>query len=314
MKKLIYIIIITLICFDTGNAQSVPSSDETKLPKLGGHPFPSMGQFQGSFINTSLQANLGFGITSPVRIAGLVIDDHEIFSFEGQILFFSMNVKYQQRFNKWLALYISLKMAGRLGTDMSTILADGINTISGGDIGWLIRIMQGRKFNLAGTVNIQNLTGNFINVSEYFEEIINDNPNPTVVKKVPSLSIGLGLHGAYAFNSSFGLQFHANYAMGESFQRKESEGFYSFGIMGDIDFMPKQNVPVGLALGYTLTSAPEIVMSDGGIANLFSGKIGYTGSSEFELGLQYTFYKLNLKSIDKKTTVNTIMLLLKFYF
>jgi hypothetical protein len=314
MKKLIYILILALICINAGHAQSISSVPESKIPGLDGHTFPSLSLFKSSFVSTSLQADLGFGITSLLKIGGIQIGEHEIFSFEGKILFFSMDVQYQQRFNPWLAMYFSFSMVGRVGTDMSMILADGVNTISGGDIGWLIRIKQSKKFNLSGTVKITKLTGNFINVTEYFKEVINDVPDPTVMKKISSMSAGIGIQGAYAFNPLFGMQFHANYAIGESFEREGSTGYYSAGLIGDVDFMPEQNVPIGLALGYILTSAPDIVMSEGGITHLMTGKVGYTGSKEFELGLQYTYYNLKLKSVDQKPSISTFTLLLKFYF
>ena len=314
MKKLIYIIIITLMFLDTGNAQSVETTIEKKVPTLDGHTFPSTGFIRNSFVNTSLNANIGFGLTSPVRIAGLVIDDYELFSFEGQILFLDIRVQYQQRFNEWLALFMSFHMAGRIGTDMSTILVDGVNTLVGGNIGWLIRLRQTRKFNLSTRVYIQNLTGNIINVSQYFEELINNDPNPTVLKKVPAMVIGAGIQGAYAFNSTFGMQFHAEGTYGESFQRGTSKAFYSFGILGDVDFMSKHKVPVGLALGYTLSSESEIVLQDGGFINMFSGRVGYTGSNDFELGLQFTYNKVHVDSVDQSISMTTLMLILKFYF
>jgi hypothetical protein len=67
-------------------------------------------------------------------------------------------------------------------------------------------------------------------------------------------------------------------------------------------------------LGYAITSAPEIVMGDGGMSHLISGKIGYTGSDDFELGVQYTYYNVNLKSVDEKPFISKILLILKFYF
>jgi hypothetical protein len=314
MKKLFYTILILFIIIYSGFSQSASDTLDKKIPTLNGHTFPTAAHFQNSFITTSLQADIGFGNTSALRIAGLQIGEHELFAFEGKLLFVSLNVKYKQRFNKWLALYFSFSMAGRLGTDMSMILADGVNTISGGEIGWLIRIMQSKKFNLSTNVYIQNMSGNFINVSKYFEDVINDVPNPRVMRKVPSMSVGLGVQGAYAFNQTFGLQFFTDFAYGESFERVGSEAYYSLGILGDVDFNPKQNVPIGLGLGYTLSSAPDIIMDDGGMANIISGKLGYTGSDEFELGLQYTYYKLKLKSVDQNPSISTILLVLKFYF
>jgi len=314
MKKLTLLLSILLICFSTGRAQSTITDSDSKVPSLYGHAFPSLAHFRSSFVSTSLQANLGFGITSPIKIGGIQIDEHEILAFEGQILFLSLDVQYQQRFNSWLALYFSFAMVGRVGTDMSTILADGVNTITGGNIGWLIKIYQNKKFNLSGSAHIANLTGNFINVSEYFEEIINDVPDPSVTKKVPSMSAGIGIQGAYAFSPTFGGQFHTSYAIGESFNREGSDGYYSVGLMGDADLNPKFNTPIGFALGYTLTSAPEILMTESGATQLIIGKLGYTGSKEFELGLQYSNYRLKLQSVDKKASISTFTLVLKLYF
>ena len=314
MKKLIFFIIIALISIHSGFAQSVITSHEGKVPTLYGHTFPSMGLLRSSFVTTNLQADLGFGSSNSVRIPGIIIGDHEILSFEGKLLFINMKVQYQQKFTPWLALYFSINVAGRVGTDMSTILADGVNTMSGGDIGWLIRIYKTEKLNLSGTINVKNLTGSFINVTEYFKEIINDNPYPSIIKKVPSMSIGAGIQGAYAFNPTFGLQFHLEGAYGESFEREKSRAYFIGGIIGDVDFLPKQNVPIGLALGYTMTSAPEIVMNSGGYANLVFGKLSYTGSDEFELGLQFSYYRLKLNSAEDDPFISNLMLVLKFYF
>ena len=125
---------------------------------------------------------------------------------------------------------------------------------------------------------------------------------------------GLGLHGAFAFNDMFGLQASAQMQYGESFTREMNQDYYNFGIVGDVDFMPRQNAPVGLALGYTLTSSPQIVMTKDGYANIFMWKIAYTGSNDFELGIQYTFYKIEIEEQENDPSVNSAMFLLKFYF
>ncbi len=314
MKKTACTIFIFIICLNSVNAQTGTIATERKIPILNGHTFPSSSHFNGSFIATSLQADLGFGTTSSLKIPGIVIGDYEIFSFEGRILFFNTSIRYKQRFTPWLALYFSFKMAGRMGTDISTIMADGVNTLGGGDIGWLVKILKNDKFNLSGTISVKNLTGNFINVKDYFSDIINNNPDPSVTQKIPATILGIGIRGAYAFNPTYGLQFIADFDYGESFERSETRGFFAGGILGDVDFLPKHNVPVGLALGYSLTNTPEIVMSDGGVSNLITGLIGYTGSDDFELGLQYTYYNVKLKSVDQKPFLSKIILTLKFYF
>lgn len=314
MKKLIVILILS---FAIGSlvAQDEISTNKRKIPSLNGHSFPSMINIQNSFITTSLRADIGLGETSKLRVPGLKIGDYEVLAFEGQILFINADISYKQRFNDWLALFFTMKVAGRLGTDMSTILADGVNTIGGGEIGWLIRIMHSDKLNLSTRVYIQNLGGNFINVSEYFEDLINDVPNPQVYRKIPAMSVGASVQGAYAISRVFGLQFHVQYAFGESFNRDEpAQSYASIGLLGDVDFNPVHKVPIGLGLGYTLSSAPDVLMLEGGYANILMGKLAYTGAEDFELGLQYTFYKLSLDNAENNPSLSTLILGLNFYF
>lgn len=319
MKKLIYLIAVLLTSQIALIAQSEEATqdgfrDEALVPSLNGHSFLTTSYLRSSFIITNLKTDLGFGLTSKLNIPGIMIGDLEILGFEGSILFVDINVEYQQRVTDWLAFYATFKMAGRLGTDMSTILADGVNTLVGGDIGWLIRIKETQKFNFSGTIFVNNITGSFINVSDYFQEVIDGVPYPSVIKKVPALSLGMGFRGAYAFNPTFGLQFQAGVAYGESLERGNSRAYFSGGILGDMDFNPKHNVPIGIAIGYSNSSAPEIVMNNGGVANLFTGKVGYTGSDEFELGVQFTYYNVEIKSVESKPFVTKLLLTLTFYF
>jgi len=314
MKKLIYIFTILFIGSGSLSAQSSEPGAESKVPIINGHMFHSSSYLRSSFINTSVQADLGFGITSEITTPGINIGDYNILSFKGRLMFFDLDVFYQQRFTPWLAMFMSLKVAGRVGTDMSTIVADGVNALAGGDIGWLIRIAHTDKLNLSTAVSLANITGNFINVSSYLEEVINNEPYPSVTKEVPSMFATVALRGAYAFNPSYGLQANLAYAYGESLKRGYSQGYFSIGVLGDLDFNPKRQVPIGLGLGYTLSSAPAIVMFDGGTASLFIGKISYTGSDEFQLGLQFTFYNAALSSVDDNASVTKIMLNLKFFF
>jgi len=311
MKKIFTLIIFMFVAAGV-NAQT--ETPEVKTQLLNSHVFPSMNNFSSSFISTHVQSNIGFGSTSKIKVPGVTIDDKEILAFEGKLLFVHIYVRYQQRFTPWLSMYMTFAMAGRLGADMSTILVDGVNTLGGGDIGWLIRIKQTQKLNLSGSVYVKNLTGNFINLTKYIEDIIDDNPNPQPIQRVPAMMMGGGVNGAYAFNSKYGFQFNTEFAYGESFERDKSKFYFTGGIVGDVDFMPENNVPIGLAAGYILSSAPEIIMNNSGITNTFLGKLAYTGSNDYELGLQFNYYNLKVESLDTKPYVSKIILMLKFYF
>lgn len=314
MKKLIYIFIIYFISLSGVSGQDTISPQKEKYLSLNGHRFPSSSYQRSPFISTHFQVDVGYGQTSVLEIPGIEVGDYEIFSFTGQLMYFDVDVQYQQRFTPWLALFMTGKMSSRLGTDMSTILADGVNTLRAGNVGWLIRIIQTQKFLLSGTVQLNKFSGSFINVPSYIEELIDNEPYPAIFKQVPSLTAGLGLRSAYAFTSSYGLQFTMDYFYGESLQRGLTRGYFSAGVIGDVDFNPKRDVPLGLSLGYLLSTSPAIVMENGGTSSLFLGILRYSGSEDFELGLQLSYYSAYLGSIEDHAFVKKAMLSFKFYF
>lgn len=314
MKKLAPLIILLATYFNTLSAQSGEPLIEQKIPTLNGHRFLSSSYLKSSFIATSFLTDVAFGTTSKLTIPGISIEDYEILNFTGRLLFLDLNTQYQQRFTDWFSLFLTLKMGARVGGNVSTIMVDGVNSLSGMDIGCLVRIKHSKKLNLTTSLKVNNVRGNFINVSGYFEDIINNNPNPSVIKNVPAMTAVMGLRGAYAFDPSFGLQFMVDYSYGESLERGEAQSSFSGGIMGDINFNPKHEVPVGLAIGYTLSSVSEVVLNEGGFSNLFIGKIAYTGSNDYELGLQFAYYDVKLKSVGEKPFVKKVAMVIKFYF
>lgn len=310
IKLLSTIMILSLSLAGQDHNQTI----NTKREVLNGHTFQSLSYFRTSFTSTHLNAQIGFGSTPALKIRGVLIDDIEILAFEGKVAFVDVGVQYQQRYTPWLAMYLNGTLAARIGTDLSTIVADGVNSMNGFKIGWLLRIKQSKKLNLSANIHVANVTGSFMNVAQYIDDLINGNPNASLTKKVPTMVVNVGLNGAYAFNPTWGIQFFGDFAYGESFERGRSQGYYSLGISGEVDFKPKYNVPVALALGYVTTTDPESISADSGRSNIFLGKIGYSASKEFELGLQFSYFDVNLKSVDQKTYVSRITLMLKFFF
>jgi len=314
MKKAITLLLCAFLMSTTVQAQDSLYVNEGVVPRLNGHFFPSVSQMRSSFINTSLQADIGYGTTSKIKIPGLQVGDYELFSFEGQLIFADLNVQYQQKFTPWFAMFATIKMAARMGSDMSTILATGINSADGGEIGTLIRLYHNEKFNLSTSLKASQLNASFIDPSNYIKELLDSVSNPSGTLNVPAMSVGLGLRVAYAFNASYGVQAELNYAYGESLKREITQGYFAGGFVADVDFNPKRGIPLGIAVGYTITSAPEIVMSDAEFASLFSTKFSYTGSESFELGLQYFYYNMRLDSIEDNPFISKLVLSLKFYF
>lgn len=310
--------ILTLFVLLFYSAITTSQTDSTlvykKIPSLNEHSFPSTVFLRNSFINTNLSTNIGFGTTDPISVPEFTIGDVVIPAFEGNILFVDLNIQYQQKITHWLAAYLGAKFTARVGTDMYTVLYDGANTITGSNIGLLMKIKQTNKFNLSGSIGYNKVSGNFIGLADFIEDIIEGEADSTIFNTNAVSNVNFGIRGAYAFNSMYGVQFNTEYGYGESLGENENESYYAVGAVGDIDFYPRYKVPVDLALGYSISSSPEIVMADGGTSNLYFGKIAYSASNDYELGLQFIYYNIDINSLEQKPYIKKIMLGLKFYF
>lgn len=315
MRSLLIIFLVFLSGPWSILAQNDTSDIVLKKPMLNGHSFNSVYTTKSAFIKTYLDAELGIGSTGFLTLPGLKIGDVEILGFTGSVAFATANVSYQQKINDWLAFNLALNVGGRLGTSISTILVDGVNTFSGGSLGWVFRIVKRQKLQMTGDLFVKNLSGSFINILGYVNDIIDSVPHPSVIKNIPVLNVGIGTQGAWAINETWGVQFGADLSYGESFNRGQNNLFSSFNLTGDMDLMPRHNIPLGFALGYMLTSNPEKTYLEFIYTSVFSGKIAYTGSSDFELGLQFIMNKVQLSTqVKKRPMILKAQIDFKLYF
>ena len=315
MRRRISILILFLLSFGFVVAQNDTAKIILMKPMLNGHSFINFNTTKSAFIKTYMNTEMGLGSTGEINLPGFMIDDTEILAFSGEVLFMNLYLEYQQKINDWLALYAKMYLGGRLGTSISTILVDGINSFKGGNIGWLFRVVNKQKFQMTGNLFVRNSEGNFINIIGYVNDIIDSVPNPEVVKYIPILNFGAGLQGAFAFNETFGLQFNADISYGESFKRGTSDIFSSFSLFGDMDLMPRHQIPMGFALGYGISSIPETTYMEFIYTNIYSAQIAYTGSSDFELGFQLIFNRVQINSLeDEKPMLTKAQFNLRFYF
>lgn len=315
MRRFIIILYILIGVYGSVFAQNDTTKIVLKKSMLNGHIFNSINTSKSAFINTYLNTEISIGSTSNLDLPGINIGDHKIFSFTGSVAFITTNIDYRQKINDWLVLRLAMSVGGRIGSNMSTILVDGLNTFVGSSVGWDFRLVQQQKFQMAGSVFFKNIDGSFIDIAGYIRNLIDDNPFAEAVKNIPVLTAGLGAQGAYAFNKTYGLQFGADFSYGESFDRNEKSFFSSFNISGDMDLMPKKRIPIGFAVGYEISSNPEDTYLEFIYTNIYSGKIAYTGSSDFDLGIQFISHRVKLSErIEKNPMIVKTQLDFKFYF
>ena len=312
MKKIIIILLFFGLTF-TGYAQS-PTNSDLKKSQLNGHTFLDYSQSNNAFITTSLMINVGVGSTSTITIPPIDINGVSTPAINGTIMFAETGINYQQRFTPWLSLNINAIMVGRFGVNAFSLLFDGVNTISGGSIGWRIRMIRTKKLILTTGVFVKNLNGNFINIKQFVNDAIDGDPNASIVKNTPAMAEGINFEGTYAINETWGLQAATQWAYGESFVRGKESFTSKTSFLGEADFYPKHKLPLGIGLGYMLSSVPEISMEGGDYLSLGILKLAYTGSTDFDLGVEYLTYKMKLSNRLKNPLVTQLILSLKFYF
>lgn len=282
--------------------------------KLNGHVFLDYFQFSTPFILTSLKINVGAGSTSVITIPPIEIGEHETPAINGIIGFTNAELNYQQRFTPWLSLNIKTEFYSRYGTNVFSLLYDGLNTISGGKIGWKIKFIQTKKLILTSDIFVKNLKGNFINITDFVKDIIAADSTALLIKSTPVLYGGIGFSVAYAFNETWGIQAESQLLYGEAFNRNNKNITLINIILGEADFYPHYHIPLGVGVGYMYTSMPETVMENNSYTSVGFFKLAYTGAIDYELGLEYMIYKIRLFKDIKKPYVNHLSLSFKFYF
>jgi hypothetical protein len=201
-----------------------------------------------------------------------------------------------------------------VGTELQSILAQGFNTIANFNIGWHIRLSEGKKYRLSGTIELQNNKGSFINLLGFVQDIINERPNPSLNETIPLLVIGSGLRYAYAINETIGLKAAATLAYGETYTRGQYGISFDGGAGVDFNFYPKYAVPIGLVFIYDITSMPSFVYVEGEKSQMLQGKIAYTKASDFSLGIELALARYPFLNQKKPVAMRTVSLSARYYF
>ncbi len=300
MKREAWIIPLLWLLWLPAGAQTDTAACRYKKPMLNDHPFHISDAARSPFIKTYLAGAIGMGSTGDMSLPGLQVGDKTILQFTGELLFLNGGLDYRQKVNDWLAFFVSYELVGRVGDDIDMMLVDGLNSLSGGDVGWLFRLYHNDKFLLSGTLFLQNMSGSFFDIVGYINDLLDSVPNPQATKNIPVMNGGLGLKGAWAPNQTFGLLFETNFLYGESFARGVKDFFMGLTVSGDVDFNPRYKVPVGINFGYTYSSEPKNTLLEFDNTNILHLRIAYTGSCDYNVGLQFSFFKYELANIEKR--------------
>ena len=232
------IIILTFIISAAFIYNPIVAQDEpNKIPELNGHVFLPNIYMEDPFNNTYLDIAMGIGTTGQYKYPVFEIDENEfIYALKGELLYANIGIQYQQKIQDWISLQIKYYLSARIGTNIGSILAQGFTTMNSFQIGWKIRIIEREKYMLSGNFGVSNYTGTYMSISQFVDDVINEEPNPSIVSNVPALNGNFGFQFAYGVSSLFGLKLNYTNSLGESLDRESIAYLFSFGASGDFNF------------------------------------------------------------------------------
>lgn len=287
---------------------------ENNLPQLNNHYFIPNSYTPSPFIKSYFKLQLGLAASDDFENVILEIDGKNILGLKGSLVYADLDFEYQQKIKDWIAFYLSVGITARIGTEVQSLLATGVNTVSAFKMGWLVHVAEGERDKLSASVQINNYSTNVINIGDFIKDVIDSASNPSIAKKVPILNVNLGLRYAHAFNEMFGFQGFGIIGYGESFERGNSTFVYSLGGLFDMNLATKTKTPMGFALFYNITAQPDITQVENKFATNGGIKISYSGAPHFNLGLELSRLSVFIPNVEGKVKSTFISIATKYYF
>lgn len=310
MKKLVFL----LSLFFVASLAVAQEESSNNLPKLNGHYFIPNSNTDYPFIKSSFGMNLGVASSKDFENVILEVGDSVLVGFKGSLVFADLNFDYQQKIKDWIALYLNIGVTARLGTELSSILTQGLNTVSSFRIGWLFKLHENEKNSLSGSIQLNSYTANFISISGFVEDIIDNKPKPSISKNIPVSNANIGLRYAHGFNEKFGLTACGEFGYGESYERGESTFTYSFGSAFDLNLASTTKVPLGFLIFANVVSRPELIHVISDFATNTGLKISYSGAPHFNFGAELSRLSVPIPNVKEKVVSNAAFITCVYFF
>jgi hypothetical protein len=285
-----------------------------RRPQLGGHSFISNTATRDPFPRTFLLTSMGVGKTmNLVLVPSFQIGDRVVEEVQGNLLFADLDLTYQYRVQDWLGVWGRVNIAGRLGTTTGALLAEGITTVTGFELGWLFRLVETSNVVLSGTANLWNDSFVDVDVVRWAEGLVGGEAQPLVTSS-PTVRGGGGLRLAWGINEGWGILMSGEGGYGESPDPEAGSAWVTDVAAGvSLDLRAYTDV----ALGFALTGSTRGFDRQGAKPENRASEIGlrtaYTGRDDFLVGLDTRL--TGYKSADGDNVgVIRVALTMQYYF
>ncbi len=261
---------------------------------IGDHTFLHSRFVVDPFVSTAFSNFVGGASAPTYRRDFFDLNGDLLFTLEGSVVFATLGMNYQQCLGKNWAVGVGGSGLIRSGSSALSFIDDGANVNTGIDA-WTKRLLsRGDKSQLTAGLSWHYSTVTYYTPRDFAEHLINGGSLATA----PFMITGKGwdlqadFFWAYAFNSMYAIRATGSFGIVEKYG---DSGLFlgknQVGVLGEADFSPRHDFPLGITLGY-IQSFP--------IDRLQSGPNGwvlgfwFTGRQDLIIGLESGWMSIQL--------------------
>lgn len=302
--------VATLLTGSPALAQEGPGP----YPELAGHRFSPTRIVPVPSVNSYVVSTVGVAQAVDLVTPPFVVEGDTIPGLQGDLLFATLELEYQQRIVDWFAFRVGYRVDARLGTELGSLLAKGVNTATGFEIGWLARLLESDRSSLFLDARVSNKNLTSVDIAGFVEDVI-DGVDASIVRTNNATRAAGGLRYAHAFSHLFGVVANGELGVGESFVRTEGdELFYRLGGQLDFDLAAWRDIPLNIALGFQTDSYPEATEEVDGSLNTGYLRLSYIARNDFTIGLQFFGARIPVKDSEEALKYGGVEFDLRYFF
>ncbi len=286
MKKITMIMLLSLLFIFTGGVFAQEDFSNGKERTLNGHQFMPSQYILDPFVGTFYSSHLGAASALSLSRDFNDLDGNKILTLEGSVIYATLGMHFQQKIGDKWAVGLGGSALVRSGTSAMSFINDGATVNQSFDVWGRRLIYRGEKSQLTGGLTWSYSTATLFTPREFANHIIDGGSLETA----PLLTSGKvwSLQGdllwAYAFSPTFGLRASGSFGVQEKVNTSEVLlGNNRVGVIGEVDFQDKYQVPLGISLGYFRGFPSEL--GQAGMRGMVLG-FWYTAKEDFIIGLE----------------------------
>jgi len=302
-----------LLVFGTSQI-SFGQNTALKIPVLNEHEFIPSTTVPDPFTQSHVLTSVGIGNTKVTELAQFDFLDEEGILVEGDLTNVLFDIGFQQRVRQWLALNVSISVAGRLGSDAFSLISSGVTAGTVTNIGWLVKPYQSSSSAIAVYLGAERATFTVVSPGQFLEDLFNGKP-ATFSDSIPSTQLESSVRMAHGFSRLVGAKIYGAVRYGEQTLSRNSRMSTNWKFGGSLSLDPWEQlrIPIGILASFTVSSFTG-GLEDAKTKNReFELKVDYIVPDDYRFGLSFGWSSIP-SVFEENFSVFAVQLTSRFYF